>query len=201
MTKQEFIFQLENPETVSTENINDIQNVIGEFPYFQSARILLTKAFHSSGNMNFENELKKTAAYVSDRKKLHSTLFIVKGIQEKESAEKTQPLEERPVNVEEISESTNDELLNDLNPIDELENQILSSAINSSILLEVSDEIPDVNEISSVEIAKPFEENNFDDSVSNPFNDEQEHSFSDWINFFGDGENIDSVKSRTCCSI
>ena len=161
MTKNDFIQLLEEPSLVGASHIVNLQAIVKEYPYFQSSHSLLTKAFHQSGNINFESQLKNTAAYAADRKRLHRILFIespqqasVKevetneqdiSIQEtsitlpKESDDKMeliQPQSEPPI--KEKSESESDGIL---------EKQLLSNAISSSILMEVSNEIPQIEEL------------------------------------------------------
>jgi len=69
-----------SPEKLQKEQISDLQNLISEYPYFTSAHLLLTKAFFESENLNFENQLRLSAAYAGDRKKLHDLLYFGKGI-------------------------------------------------------------------------------------------------------------------------
>lgn len=79
---------------VGFDSIVGLNEVVQEYPYFQSAQMLLTKAFHSSENLNFENSLKKTAAYVANRQQLHSLLFSQAELLEKDV---TEAVEEIPV--------------------------------------------------------------------------------------------------------
>jgi len=75
MKKSEFIALLETPKELGNHHIVGLQEAVKEFPYFQSAQLLLTKAFHKSENINFEGQLKKAAAFSSDRKRLHQLIF------------------------------------------------------------------------------------------------------------------------------
>ncbi|MEQ8625694.1 MAG: tetratricopeptide repeat protein [Vicingaceae bacterium] len=75
MKKSEFIALLELPEDLGNQHIVGLQEAVKEFPFFQSAQLLLTKAFHKTENINFEGQLKKAAAFASDRKRLHQLIF------------------------------------------------------------------------------------------------------------------------------
>jgi len=75
MNKSAFISYLKVPRLVNADSIVGLNDVVSNYPYFQSAQLLLTKAYHESENLNFEGSLKKTAAYAANRKQLHSLLF------------------------------------------------------------------------------------------------------------------------------
>jgi len=66
---------IESPERLQKEQISDLQELVSEYPYFTSAQLLLTKAFFDSENLNYEKQLRLTAAYAGDRKKLHELLY------------------------------------------------------------------------------------------------------------------------------
>ena len=67
---------IESPERLQKDQINDLQDLISEYPFFTSAQLLLTKAFFETENLNFEKQLRLTAAYAGDRKKLHDLLYL-----------------------------------------------------------------------------------------------------------------------------
>ena len=52
----------------------ELEQIQQQFPYFNAARVLALKRLQSSSPENFENELSKTAARVSDRNTLHEYL-------------------------------------------------------------------------------------------------------------------------------
>lgn len=225
MNKSEFINHLEEPNKLGASQIEDIQSLVQDYPYFQSAHLLLTKAFHQSENFNFENQLRKTAAYAANRKVLHELLFsesiqeepdqniieepnptettedIVPEASETEEELNSNTIEESVPENKEIKSEEPEEIKENEETVEsditekkketesnELEQQILTSAINSSILLEVSDEI-DLNDFpvstakateQEVEVVEPYKEQQFDESES--------HSFSGWLSHFKDEE-------------
>lgn len=75
VNKSTFISYLKQPTAVGAHSIVSLNEIVQDYPYFQSAQMLLTKAYHSSENLNFESSLKRTAAYAASRKHLHSLLF------------------------------------------------------------------------------------------------------------------------------
>jgi tetratricopeptide (TPR) repeat protein len=206
MTRSEFITYLENPSALNSnkELIFQLQEILQQFPYFQSAQLLLTKAFHETENLNFESQLKKAAAYASDRRKLHTLLFSqpIENIDTnnyKESTptkhstaeiETTTPEEEEEVETKVESESIKDEL----------EQQILSNAIHSSFLQDVSDELPEEFIEESNTTAPTSTEITAQEPVID-FNQTQEHSFSEWLNFYSEPEEGTSKPTSTTQSL
>lgn len=195
MTKSEFIKLVEAPESVNKTDIVGLQAILKDFSYCQSAQLLLTKAFHNSENLNFESQLKKAAAFAANRKKLHDLLFS-SNLQpadkiEKEAQEEIIPAAElaAPEPVEELSRIEEIKEIEGAGDKDEfLERQILSSAINSSILNEVSEEIPkDLSSLGKKVESVDFPDSSMETDQASPSFDEAEgHSFSEWLSFYGD---------------
>lgn len=62
---------LQKPMDIPLSEVNQLKELVHQFPYFNSARMLYAKALKDSNNMLFEAELRKAAIYVTDRKLLH----------------------------------------------------------------------------------------------------------------------------------
>ncbi len=67
MNRDKFIEYLENPEKLNAENAEDIRVVLQEFPYFQTAHMLLVKALSNSKDLEFGSRLKVSAAHIGNR--------------------------------------------------------------------------------------------------------------------------------------
>jgi hypothetical protein len=80
MNSAEYIQLLKNPEDINASNTKQLEEIVQEFPYFQSARSLLLKGLNKSNSYKYNPVLKKTAAYTIDRKVLFdfitSPIFI-----------------------------------------------------------------------------------------------------------------------------
>ena len=74
MTKEKFISYIENPFAISQADREELSDIIEQFPYFQTARLLYTKALHNENNYQFNEELKKTAACIGDRRILYELI-------------------------------------------------------------------------------------------------------------------------------
>lgn len=75
MNKEKFIAQLENPSLLNAESISELKNIIQDFPYFTSARILYTKNLQKEKSIYLDTALKQTAAYSINRERLYEILY------------------------------------------------------------------------------------------------------------------------------
>ena len=71
MNKEEFYNYLSNPELLSNISENDIDDIITEFPYFQTAYILKAKILSDKKSIKFDNQIKTTSLYALDRRLLY----------------------------------------------------------------------------------------------------------------------------------
>ncbi len=67
MTLTDFTNTLQHPEHISPEKTEAVKSVIEEFPYFQSARALYLKGLKTQNSFKYNQTLKTTAAYTTDR--------------------------------------------------------------------------------------------------------------------------------------
>jgi hypothetical protein len=106
MNQKEFIHVLQNPQLVSTDNTLDLKAITEEFPYFQSARALYLKGLKNKESFKYNQELKTTAAYTTDRSILFDFITSKEFLQNEISQfikQNTAHLKDIPVNVEDIS--------------------------------------------------------------------------------------------------
>ncbi|PHQ57483.1 MAG: hypothetical protein COC16_00920 [Lutibacter sp.] len=82
MNSSQYTSLLVNPEDIDALKTQQLEEVITEFPYFQSARALLLKGLNKTYSYRYNPTLKKTAAYTVDRKVLFdfitSAIFVNK---------------------------------------------------------------------------------------------------------------------------
>lgn len=173
------------------EDFEKIESIALDYPYFTSAQLLYAKVLQEKKDARFEKQLRKTASKIIDRKVLHNLLFPVDDEAENTG---TQPL---------LKEEKEQVGKRDL-----LEEQVLTAAINSSILQEVSEEIiPDDYESLIVKKTNQKEEIEtvlVEDPIHNF--EEEEHSFGDWLSFYAEPalekekvlwERIDSIPKES----
>ena len=67
MNKNEYVNILQNPSEINKEQIGFINSLIKDFPFFQSSRAIYLKVLKNTENFKYNQELKLTAAYTTDR--------------------------------------------------------------------------------------------------------------------------------------
>ncbi|WP_353778220.1 hypothetical protein [Winogradskyella sp. 3972H.M.0a.05] len=67
MQIEDFTYILQNPQNITKTQVDDISKVVSDYPYFQPARALLLKGLKNIESFKYNQELKTTAAYTSDR--------------------------------------------------------------------------------------------------------------------------------------
>ena len=92
MNSAEFTYLLQYPKKVDALKTQQLDEIIAEFPYFQSARAIQLKGLNKSNSFKYNQTLKKTAAYTIDRKVLFN--FITSPIFIGKEKEEIEPLEE-----------------------------------------------------------------------------------------------------------
>jgi tetratricopeptide (TPR) repeat protein len=61
---------INTPQKIKREDVVSIENLLQEFPYFQTAQLLLSKGLLNMDSIRYNRQLKKAAAYSLDRKQL-----------------------------------------------------------------------------------------------------------------------------------
>ncbi len=79
MNRSQFISYVENPDKLSGKDLVLLTELVRDFPYFQTGHLLYAKSLHNENSIHYNNQLKITAAYATDRKVLHR--LITKGIE------------------------------------------------------------------------------------------------------------------------
>lgn len=95
---------LSKPELLKSEHISELKSIIKEYPYFQSARALYLKGLKNQDSFRYNNELKITAAYTTDRSVLFDFITSEKFEENQEDIHQqiSQKIsEEEPVIIEE----------------------------------------------------------------------------------------------------
>ena len=67
MNNSDFTYILQHPQAVRHQQTDKIKLIIDEFPYFQSARALYLKGLKKQESFIYNQELKITASYTTDR--------------------------------------------------------------------------------------------------------------------------------------
>jgi len=71
MNRFDFLNMIENSVPVTRQMISEVSELIGIFPYFQSAHLLLLKGLYYNEDVKFENQLRNSAIHINDREILY----------------------------------------------------------------------------------------------------------------------------------
>ena len=166
MTTSEITTLLNKPFFVNDTQTSALENVVQEFPYFQSARALYLKGLYNQNSFKYNYALKVTAAHTTDRSVLFD--FITSDEfttinEEKTTASESEILEisvENSVVVApfKIEQSIIDSIKASGNEIEENEETVT-----------VADPVFEIAK-ENLEIGKPLE-----------FSSKEKHSFQEWL--------------------
>jgi len=67
MEVNEFIYLLENPAVITSEQTRELEDILVKAPYFQAARAIRLKGLKEHQEFSYNTALKKTAAFTTDR--------------------------------------------------------------------------------------------------------------------------------------
>ena len=67
MNTKTYTYLLANPQKITTEHLRELDVVLTKYPFFQSARALQLKGYKNSNSFLYNDALKQTAAYTTDR--------------------------------------------------------------------------------------------------------------------------------------
>ncbi len=180
MKTTEFTYLLQHPTQLSNLHTTELEKLILAFPYFQSARSLFLKGLKDQESFRYNQELKTTAAYTTDRSVLFD--FITSPLfnqvtPDKETTKKKdestiqviEPEEVQPTSSKEVNQVT-------LTKTEEVKNVLNSSSITSTkdndATKSTEDTEKDIRE-TSTEAIQP--------NAPLSFNKEETHSFAEWL--------------------
>jgi len=67
LTTSNYTYLLNHPNAVSGTQLDDLQRILIDYPYLQSARALLLKGLYNQQSFLYNDHLKRTASYTQDR--------------------------------------------------------------------------------------------------------------------------------------
>lgn len=145
MKKEQFIAFIEAPASMQAESIALLSRLTQQFPYCQTAQLLLAKALHNENSIGYSDQLKIAAAYASDRKVLYHLIMS------KPAASPAENKQEAASSVTLTVPQNDTELLNNLvvrSTLDKEQAETVSKEI------EASDKAQDIIEIESPALKK-----------------------------------------------
>ena len=185
MNRQEFSEILINPHSLRTDQIKKINLIVDKFPYFQSARAIYLKGLKSSNSFKYNQALKTTAAYTTNR----NVLFDFITADSFNQNDISQQIKESGANIQEIEVMEFEDIsVNKSIIIDDALKQHLrdSEAVVDPELfrVKITTAKPATNSIITDKPSKSIElkaQEELDIGKPLNFNKNEVHSFSEWL--------------------
>lgn len=67
MNTKDYTYLLNKPYSLNDKQTAELENILSEFPFLQSARAIYLKGLYNQDSFRYNTELRKTAAYTTDR--------------------------------------------------------------------------------------------------------------------------------------
>ena len=171
---------MQHPQGINDHQIDDLKSIIVEYPYFQAAHAIYLKALKNKGSFKYNQALKTTATYTTDRSVLFDFITSEEFIQNKISERIKQNFENLKdielYDVEDISidksvviDDALKQHIKDAEPVLDphlFETKIQEFEENFTIDIQDVKETPE----EKLNIGKPLE-----------FDKNETHSFSEWL--------------------
>lgn len=77
MQQQQFIDIIKQPHHIESAHLADLEVLVKEYPFFESAHLLYTKGLHKYQAINYSKQLRKTAIVANSRSVLYELLHKV----------------------------------------------------------------------------------------------------------------------------
>jgi hypothetical protein len=192
MNTETYTYLLANPSSVKKDQLEGLTTVIEKYPYFQSARALQLKGLKNENSFLYNDALKLTAAYTTDRDILFEYITSETFIQNEISElilQQSDAVKEMDVVSENLSEQVSLEIDRQLkaemkkaeailNP-DLFERKVASVVKISESIDVISEKKPSIAK-ETEDIEKGSEENlKIDEPL--PFSKTDTHSFGEWL--------------------
>jgi hypothetical protein len=192
MNNTDFTYLLQHPQKITTSQTEALKTIIDAFPYFQSARAIYLKGLKNKESFNYNQALKTTASYTTDRSILFDYITSENFIQNEISQhikQNSEHLKDILVDVEDISISksvTIDDALKQqikdttgvLDP--ELFQPKIEPSKIANFSLDPAETINEANEDNPVDALSPNEILSLGKPLQ--FNLDERHSFNEWLN-------------------
>lgn len=100
MLKAQFINMIREPQPLDAGQVAELEGIVNEYPFFESAHLLYTKGLHQVNALNYQRQLRKTAIVANSRAVLYELLHpreksVLKQVSDKTAVlvEETKPEE------------------------------------------------------------------------------------------------------------
>ncbi len=77
MQQKQFIDIVKDPSQIKTTQLSELETLITEYPFFETAHLLYTKGLHKYQSINYSKQLRKTAILANSRSVLYELLHKI----------------------------------------------------------------------------------------------------------------------------
>lgn len=125
MNRQQFIDFIKYPDKLDANSAIQLENLVKEYPYCQTADVLFTLNLYKEKHFKFNDQLKLASAYACDRRVLKELVNNVRLLKQEEPAIIIKP---KPEFIPQKKESTNQQIKENtlVSLIDLLKNEVVS---------------------------------------------------------------------------
>lgn len=182
MTLETYTYLLQHPQHIDAENTNALESLLKDYPYLQSGRALYLNGLKNKQSFKYNQQLKTTAAYTTDRSVLFdyvtSEIFNQNEISD---------------SIKRNSEQIKHIIVHDANDISVSDSVTIDNALKEHIKASEATIDPQLFEVRTQEPVKDneFENLNKTEETSNKstlglgkpldFSQQEKHSFAEWL--------------------
>jgi len=184
MNTTDFTSLLQQPQTINAKQTNAVKAIVNEFPYFQSARAVYLKGLKNEDSFKYNQELKITAAYTTDRSILFDFITSKEFLQNKISQHikqntehlieiEVKDIEDISINKSVIIDDALRQHIRDTEPVLDpalFEPKVENIVVPPEEVIEVDTQQIEQTLEEKLEIGKPLS-----------FDKTEVHSFSEWL--------------------
>jgi hypothetical protein len=165
MVKSEFISKLERIDRVNGQDFDDIKDITRTYPYFQAAKALYLKSLKAVSSIDYNQELKYTAAQTIDRTVLFD-LITSESFTVSENTNSNNELGEDPIPFKAGDEYSFSEWLKLGSSSSKKEGYTIQESKSSSSLIDIflkgNPKMPKVEKSSSSPAINPINDSNIE---------------------------------------
>ncbi|TXD84552.1 hypothetical protein ESY86_05715 [Subsaximicrobium wynnwilliamsii] len=196
MNKEQFTYLLQQPQHISVDQTTALHQLLATYPFVQSARALYLKGLMAKGSPQYNQELKVTAAYTTDR----SVLFDYITSEVFNQNEISQRIKQNSEQLRDIEVNAHDDITvaKKVTIDDALKQQIANTegVLDPELFEKKAGNIPESlasQKQSPQPTASKISDNNSPDApektlkMGQPleFDQNETHSFAEWLNITG----------------
>ncbi len=181
MTTTDFTYLLNHPDAITEQQTMELERILSEFPYFQSARALLLKGLYNQNSFMYNLKLKKTAATTTDRAVLFEFITSDTFVGESKS-----PFKKNQINLHDIVVVDTEVVSPKWVTTEEKRQQSVLSSIDSAQKHEIEIASEDVIALTTIpeetkqeRIEQPQEELEIGKPLE--FSQQDSYSFQEWL--------------------